>query len=289
MSELIRPHLTWLKAGRRSANTIMIRKRILDHAERHLAHGLDDSPPEEIAAYLANPNWSAWTLSSYFGNLDRYYNWGYAAEHYECNPMRGLLRPREGDRVPNPCTDEEMVHGLALLPERTWRPAWRLAGYAGLRCCEIVRLRRQDCNERNLRVLGKGGIIRVVSMSPELWEHIVDLPPGLIVTGARGQALTAQMLTQMQGPHWRRIGLPEMTMHRGRHWFATTLLINGADIRVVQELMGHASIMSTQAYTKVVDVRRQAAIRLLPTIGRPSNEKHEPGPSRLVLPTALAA
>ncbi len=289
MSDLIKPHLTWLEAGGRSENTIKVRRRVLEHAEQHLAHGLDDSPPEEIAAYLANPTWKPWTLSSYFGNLDRFYNWGYAAEKYECNPMRGLQRPREGDRIPNPCTDEEMTHALTHLPERTWRPAWRLACYAGLRCCEIVRLRRQDCTERVLRVMGKGGKIRTVSMSPDLWAHIVDEPPGLLVTGARGQELTPQMLTQMQGPHWRRIGLPEMTMHRGRHWFATTLLVNGADIRVVQELMGHASIMSTQAYTKVVDTRRHAAIRLLPTIGNLRNEGHEPGPSRLVPPTALAA
>jgi integrase/recombinase XerC len=60
--------------------------------------------------------------------------------------------------------------------------------------------------------------------------------------------------------------MPGVHLHRFRHWFATTLLRNGADLRTVQELMGHSSILTTQGYTQVVSETRERAIRSLPPI-----------------------
>jgi site-specific recombinase XerD len=95
------------------------------------------------------------------------------------------------------------------------------------------------------------------------------MPAGLLVHSATGLAMSAQRLTGMQRPVWARIGQPHQHLHRFRHWFATTLLRNGADIRTVQELMRHRSILSTQGYTAVTSPQRQAAIQLLPDLGTP--------------------
>ncbi|MES2211491.1 MAG: tyrosine-type recombinase/integrase, partial [Chloroflexota bacterium] len=260
MSDLIPPHLTWLQAGGRAARTIHARERLLYHANEALPYGLDNAHPDEISYYLADPDWATWTRHTYHGHLVGYYRWAWAARYLSSNPMAELLRPPEGDRIPNPVTTEELAAALDRLPRQPWRMAVLLAAYAGLRCCEIVAVRREHCTPTLLRVVGKGGRKRAVSMSLVLWAEIQDLPPGLLCVGARGQALTAQMLTQMQGPIWQRIGLnPSVHMHRFRHWFATSLLESGATLPEVQVLMGHASITSTVGYTQVVDSRRLAA------------------------------
>lgn len=285
MSDLIPGHATWLQEHcHRRPRTIWARERLLRHAERHLPYGLDQAHTDEITYYLADPEWSVWTRHNYFGHLAGYYQWAWSAKHLTINPMAGLQRPPEGDRIPNPVTSEELATALDRLPRQPWRMAVLLAAYAGLRCCEIVAARREHCTPTLLRVVGKGGRMRAVSMSPVLWAEIEDQPRGLLCVGARGRALTADVLSQKQGPVWRRIGLePEVHMHRFRHWFATNLLEAGATLPEVQELMGHASIATTVNYTKVVDSRRLAAVRRLPVVG------HEPGSSRLVPPAAEAA
>jgi len=266
MSDLIPLHLTWLRAGGRSVRTIHDRERLLHHAQTHLPYGLDQAHTDEWADYLSRPGWSPWTRHTYFGHANGYYDWAVAAQWLTLNPLDGLIRPPEGDRIPDPATDDEIRAALTLLPEQPWRMAVRLAAWAGLRCCEIVTVRRENCTEAYLKVRRKGGKLATVAMAPPLWEAIATRDPRLLVTGARGGALTAQMLTQMQGKLWRRIGQPHQHLHRFRAWFATSMLANGADIRTVQDLLGHASVTSTQWYTAVTNPRRLAAVALLPTL-----------------------
>lgn len=73
----------------------------------------------------------------------------------------------------------------------------------------------------------------------------------------RGKSVSDMIATAI-----RRTGV-DATAHQLRHWYGTTLLEDGADIRVVQELLRHASLISTQIYTKATDARMHAAIRTL--------------------------
>jgi integrase len=266
MTPLLPLHLTWLQAGGRSPRTITARQRLLRHADLALPYGLDQADPDELAAYLATPGWSAWTRHTYYGHLAGYYRWAVLFDHLTLDPTIHLIRPGSGDRVPDPATDAELVAALRRLPEQPWRMAVRLAAYAGLRCHEIVTCRREDCTADVLRVRGKGGRVQTVPMAPPLWAVVQHRPRGLLVLAARGRPLTAGRLTQMQGPVWARIGQPHQHLHRFRHWFATTMLRAGADIRTVQECLRHASLQSTQTYTAVVDHQREAAVRLLPQL-----------------------
>jgi len=101
-------------------------------------------------------------------------------------------------------------------------------------------------------------------MAPHLWESIRNRPPGLLVLGARGKKLTAQMLTQMQHKVWARIGQPGQHLHRFRHKCGTDAQRATGNIRVTQKLLRHASVRSTEGYTFVSDADLHAAVAALP-------------------------
>jgi site-specific recombinase XerD len=146
----------------------------------------------------------------------------------------------------------------------------------GLRISELIALNRDQINleTREFRVAGKGGKYRIVFLSPEAAEAIAeylrlrrdDLPPVFASHGrggARLQAvssnkgrLTATMVQYLIRNLARRAGLVKrVTPHKLRHSFATELLKNGADIRSVQEMLGHSSITTTQIYTHLTNRR----------------------------------
>jgi site-specific recombinase XerD len=263
MSDLIPEHLTWFKAGGASKRTVDDRKRVLEHADARLPWGLDEANQPEFAAYLSQ--WTGWTLHTYHYHLRGFTRWGVREGHLIADPMANIPRPPEGSRIPNHCSDEELTLALTA-PEQPWRRAVMLAAYAGLRCCEIVAAQRKHICDGALRVKGKGGKVRVIPLAALLVDELHGAT-GLLCVGARGKELSAQDLTQMQRAVWRRIGLDdEFRLHRCRHWFATRLLDNGADLRVVQELLGHASIHSTQGYTAVSVNRLAAAVTRLPNV-----------------------
>lgn len=273
MSDLIPLHSLWLRAAGRSDRTITARERLLHHANTHLPKGIDEAHTDEWAAYLANQAWSPWTRHTYYHHANGYYQWA-IYEAYRLNPpnpIDGLIRPPEGDRLPDPASAEELATALTLLPAMPWRMAVMLAAYAGLRCCEIVTVERRDCTTDWLRVRGKGGRLAAVPMSPVLWAVVEPMPPGLLVVGARGRPLTAQMLTQMQGRVWARIGQPHQHLHRFRHWAGTEVQRGCGDIRVTQRFLRHASVRSTEGYTLVSATQLRAAVAALPAVGAPAS------------------
>jgi len=265
MSELVHVHLAHLRAGGYSKVTVDSAERLLLHADDYLPYGLDEAHPDELADYLAHPDWSAWTRSTYWSHLDRFYNWAVRNDELDINPMHRLIRPKAGESVPHPVTDAELAAAIANSPDQPWRLAVYLAAYAGLRASEICRLRREDCTPDSITIrAGKGGRDAHVPMHPLLWPQVQHRLSGTLVRQVCGKEITGSALSNRQHKHWRRIGLPDVHLHRFRHWYGTALLRGGADLRTVQELMRHRSIVSTQGYTLVVSEQRTIAIRTLP-------------------------
>jgi integrase/recombinase XerC len=138
----------------------------------------------------------------------------------------------------------------------------------GLRIAEALSLDVRDApapdGEAMLRVVGKGGKERIVPVLPAVREAVaawLALRPGRqpanpLFIGARGGRLDAAV-AQRTLRHFRRLyGLPEhATPHALRHSFATHLLAGGADLRSIQDLLGHASLSTTQRYTTVDEAR----------------------------------
>jgi integrase/recombinase XerC len=135
---------------------------------------------------------------------------------------------------------------------------------SGLRISEALSLTRREAPIKGrdmLRVLGKGGKMRVVPVLPitrEAVEAYLDLCPvplpgdGPLFVGAQGRQLSPRLIQLSIARMRGTLGLPDTaTPHALRHSFATHLLGAGADLRAIQELLGHASLSTTQGYTEV--------------------------------------
>ena len=278
MSDLINlyhDHLNTLELADRVASaTIAARIRFLWWADTALPFGVENASPQEITQLWGQQQWKPWSRSTNWSHLHEFYRWATGGDdpYLTMDPMANLPRPRGGQCVPRPVTDEELDIALRRSPDRPWRAAVMLAAYAGLRASEAANINRSHITEQHLRVIGgKGGKDAVIPTHPLLWAYVKDLPPGPVVLAPSGRPMAPHRLISYQCHHWRKLGLPEVTMHRFRHWYGTALLRAGADLRTVQELMRHTSILTTQIYTLVTSPQRTAALLRLPVLGGPAS------------------
>ncbi len=187
------------------------------------------------------------------------------------NPAREVATPKIPKRVPKFLTVDEVFSllrqpaGTSALGSRD-RAILELLYASGLRVGELVGLNVEDIDlsQKAVRVMGKGRKERIVPMGDKAVEAIaayLNVRIGLLPEGSaeqalfvnrRGGRLTARSVERLLGKYIRRSGLQKsVTPHVLRHTFATHLLGSGADMRGIQELLGHASLSTTQKYTHV--------------------------------------
>jgi integrase/recombinase XerD len=187
------------------------------------------------------------------------------------DPAAGVTRPRVPRSLPRPLTVDEIDRLLEAPGPETLigirdRAILELLYGAGLRISELTGLDVDDVDleEGAVRVLGKGGKEREVPVGRQAREaiasYLVSARPSLasersraaLFLNSRGGRLTRQSCARMLAGHVATAGIERrVTLHSLRHSFATHLLEGGADVRVVQELLGHASVATTQVYTLV--------------------------------------
>jgi integrase/recombinase XerC len=183
------------------------------------------------------------------------------------NPAVTLQRgPRLPQAVPRPLAEVSAAELIdaAELHDEPWIAARDVALLtllygAGLRIGEAIALDRDDAPKgSSMRIRGKGGKERVVPLLPAVVtavEEYLALCPHSgtpLFVGARGKRLDPAIAQKRVRELRRQLGLPESaTPHALRHSFATHLLGNGGDLRAIQELLGHASLSTTQRYTLV--------------------------------------
>jgi len=270
MTPLIDIYATRLRAAGRSPYTISTRCRVLRQADRSMPNGLVEATPDDIIDFLADRQ-AAWSRSTCYAHLHGFYTAMVAAERMLADPTDRVDRPKCGDRIADPVSNHHLSIAIADSPDLPWRLAVVLAAYAGLRCCEICGLLREDVTEEHVHVRhGKGDKGRYIPTHPLVWAQVAHRPAGPLVLSARGRPITPERLSGAQHQHWVRVGLPGFHLHQGRAWFATTLADQGVGIEVIQELMGHARIETTRGYMRVSVVRQRAALLSLPITGAPA-------------------
>ena len=199
-------------------------------------------------------------LSAY-RSLYKYLN---AVWDVEVNPLETVKSFKKEQKIPDFLFEEEVKNFLFTYDEnkpleKRDRLLFSLMYSSGLRVSEVCSLTWQDVDfsRRLLTILGKGSKERIVPfptwLSKDLQLHGVGKKPeDPVFTNRNGQPLTSRGVQYLMQKHADAINMHmKVHPHMLRHSFATHLLDGGADIRVVQELLGHASLSTTQIYTHV--------------------------------------
>jgi integrase/recombinase XerD len=207
--------------------------------------------------------------------LKRYYQLAFRQNQISTNPCTKLKSAKQANRLPKTLS-EKQVEQLLITPDENTplglrdRTMLELLYACGLRVTELVSLRSLDMslNDGILRITGKGNKTRLVPFGEvaRMWlERYLregraailgaQIDDALFVT-ARGCAMTRQMFWILIKKYAVQAGIVSpLSPHTLRHAFATHLLNHGADLRVVQLLLGHADISTTQIYTHVARER----------------------------------
>jgi integrase/recombinase XerC len=285
--------LAWLTEERRfSPHTLEAYRLDLHAFLRFLTGHLGEEPglahlaalrQSDLRAWLAERHRTGFAKSSSGRSLSAVRNflrWLARNGLADATALAGLRGPRAPRALPKAIAveeTEELAAGLGAVEAEPWIAARDLALLfllygCGLRIGEALALKRREApvpGGESLRVLGKGRKERLVPVLPAVSQAVGEYlklcpyplePEGPLFLGARGKALAPRILQRRLQELRLRLGLPDWTTpHALRHSFATHLLAGGGDLRTIQELLGHASLSTTQRYTGV-DAARLATV-----------------------------
>lgn len=265
MVDLIAEYEQHLKDLRRSVSTMDLYLGVLRRMDRELPCGLAAAYREEMHAWIFDTQRSKATYESYVMIVQGFTRWAsdpkrdYRLDHDEAAELPHVKRSAGR---PKPIAVDTLKRILAEAPQ-PWRLMYSLGGLAGLRCIEMARLQRDDVDEEEMRVYGKGDKRRAVPTHPDIWRQVAGLRPGPLAIDERGEPMNRRQLSARGRLRLHRMGYP-YSMHQLRHAFATHVHeTSGFDIRLVQELLGHSGVNTTQRYIEVSRQRKVAAVRSL--------------------------
>ena len=256
----------WQRAGRRSQRTVEERTRVIKQFLTDIGVDPLASTPMDVARWMAmHEEWGQSTAATYYSYLMSWHKWLVMMDYRTENPMHKTQTPRRPERSPRPVADSELIDLLNVRVHHRTKVMILLAALAGLRVSEVAHVRGEDIDldAGRIHVLGKGKKLAWIPLHPILTAIAETMPrQGFWFPGnARrpGLPIRSKSVSDIIGQAMKRAGV-RGTPHSLRHWYATTLLSDGADLRTVQELMRHSSIQTTQVYTQVPDARRNDAI-----------------------------
>lgn len=229
-----------------------------------------------LREYLADMNLHGDERSSISrrrASLRRYFSWALERGYVDADPAARVSAPRPNSLLPEIVARDQLDALLEVdWGEDPWarrdRAVCEILYGAGLRVSELCGLNRDGLDARQglLRVLGKGRKERIVPLHRAGWtaiERWLSVRDEVLTSDSPREALFVNRRGARLGPRDvrriidRRLVLGHVHPHALRHTYATHLLEGGADLRVVQELLGHESLTTTQLYTHVSKSRLQ--------------------------------
>lgn len=212
------------------------------------------------------------SLARNLSSLRMFYTFLVKMNYMKDNPLYGITGPKIGKYLPDVLTIEEIDKLLDFDPKDNFtfrnRCILELLYSTGLRISELTSLKLSNINLDDcfVKVMGKGSKERIVPLSDiavdYLKEYIMNVRPKMLkkrmcddlFLNNHGQGLTRQAVFKMIKKRGEEIGLKKnISPHTLRHSFATHLLQNGADIRFIQELLGHSDVGTTEIYTHIAN------------------------------------
>lgn len=272
----VRSHSRHCRAKALSPATISARENIL----RRLAKFTDPVPLtevklEDLERWRDSLTVKTDTAAGYISHIKAFYGWAASTGLMPLNPAAALPKPRVSRRLPRPIAEEDLAYALDCAPRRI-RPWLVLAAWCGLRAKEIALLRGENILLRAkppvLLIASdatKGRSERTIPLSTYAVAELAksDLPlTGLCFRRVDGSNLPLRpwLISKICNRHLHDCGISS-TLHALRHRFLSQVYANGHDLRVTQELAGHASPVTTAVYAAWDRAGAAAAVEAIPS------------------------
>lgn len=232
---------------------------------------MDYNDAKEYVIYLNKKNDAKSTISRKLSSLRTFYKYLVLNNKVESNPFLLVSSPKKEKRIPkfiNYNNMEEILNvpNIKTKEGQRERVILEVLYASGVRVSELINIKLKDIDfsNKNILIFGKGSKERLVSFGDYALEYInLYLKEGrnllldgvksdYLIVGKKSEKLTTRRVEQIIDDIIKRTSIKlNITPHMFRHTFATHLLDNGCDLLVVQELLGHASLSSTEIYTHV--------------------------------------
>ena len=224
----------------------------------------------QLRAFIGRLGISAASRRTNLNCLRAFYAFLVLDGYRDDNPTDRIDSVRVPRDLPRPFSVEQIDALLTSGAYRRTRAMILLGYYQGLRVSQIAAVRGDDIDllAGTLTTIGKGSLNLVLPLHTVIRDLADTMPRGHWFPARRGIPghVKPSSVTELVHKAKLRAGItdPKLTAHSLRHSYATHMLEHGVDVRVVQELLGHANLSTTQIYTRVSDLQRRAGILALP-------------------------
>lgn len=245
--------------------------------DNNMCEDVNFSKVREYLHFIQKFNYKKTTIARKIASIRTFYKYLHRERKIENNPAENLISPKRPKSLPKFLTTDEIEQILSNINIDTPagyrnRAILELLWASGMRVSELSGLNFGSLNLENneITVFGKGSKERIILITDRAKNYLqgyIDYARNLVARGytlgtitettpvfinKTGYRLQTRMIRNVINDIVEKIELPKkVTPHMFRHSFATHLIENGADLRVVQELLGHASISNTQIYTHI--------------------------------------
>jgi integrase/recombinase XerC len=267
MEEVIKRFREYLEAERNlSHNTVSAYLSDIDQFMKHCEKPLTKITPADISTFLVflrNETMCAATRGRKLSTLKTFFRFMVRKDILPHNPADSIEGPKIPKRLPKPIDEADVDKILHFVDNMRDRALMEILYGGGLRREEVATLKATDFNFNYgfVRVMGKGGKERFVPLHSSVLElvkaHLVAQKSVWVFPGRKENHLSLRQVNEVI-TKWRdKAGMGWVTPHKYRHSFATHLYNNGADIKVIQDLLGHENANTTQVYTQVSNERNR--------------------------------
>lgn len=258
-----------------SKNTIVSYRTDIEKFIEFIKKDVKTANSDDIRKYIKSClEYSPRTLARNISSLRTFYDFLMRKNYTKENPMDAIATPKIGKHLPDVLSIDEVMELLDFEPTNNFefrdRCILEMLYSTGLRISELVSLKLESINldAALVKVMGKGSKERIVPLNDYSLEYldkyIKEIRPNMlkgyatdyIFLNNHGKNLSRQAVFKMIKKRAERVGLKkDISPHTLRHSFATHMLEGGADIRFIQELLGHSDIATTEIYTHIINER----------------------------------
>ncbi len=273
MNENLENYRNYLKYERAySDNTVGAYMNDLNKYEEFLKKDILKSDTEDLEKYLKHiKNLESTTVAHKITSIKSYFNYNIKRGIVSVNPADKVSRPKLTKHLPEYLTEEEVGKLLDVEVKSPYdyrnKTILELLYSSGIRISELVNIKtpNYDSEECLIRIMGKGSKERIVPLGDYavniMNDYMNNYRPLInkkhtdyVFINNRGDKISRQFIFKVIKKEALKKGIKkDISPHTLRHTFATHLLKNGADLRIIQELLGHENISTTQIYTHVTN------------------------------------